>query len=247
MKRLFFTVFTLIFLSANSQITGSFQGGGNASFGNCSLISFNVGADLKKECSRYAWTFSPSYRWSMRSPYGSNVLGLYEDETYVEASWSKPIGRGWKLIVFTEDERSFLRKIVLRSSLGVGVGQHVFNKGGFTITLSEVILPAYYWSEAKFTNNMEIRSSTRLKVAYESDKVTVSSVSLYQPAIFSERLVSYEDNLNIRSANSVTFKTSLKFSIGISHLLIYQSYPHYINPSVKLAENNFSLVMKYSL
>ena len=247
MKQIFIVILVVLAVEAHSQLKGSFQAGGNANYGNYSMISFHASADLVKEYSHHTWSFTPSYRWSRRSSYGSDKLNLYEDELYLDASWSKSIKNGWKMIAFTEDEKSFLRKMVLRASLGAGIGKQLIDTLGFNATLSEVILPEYYWSTMKSANNGVIRLSTRFKLIYENTRLIISSITLYQPAILSERDVTYSNNLNIRSTNSVTVKAGKKFSVGISHLLIYQGYPHYISISVKPLENDFAMNLKYSL
>jgi hypothetical protein len=246
MKRvLFFIIGALITTVSSAQpISKSISLGADGSRGNFSSVGVTVKADIKKDTGKFTWALSPTYRWSEQSPYGQSAMNLYENEIYLTGNLSRKFG-AWKILAFTEDEKSYMRNIQLRGSLGIGAAHDILERGGWDISVSEVILPEYYWSSIDQTkDNFTVRLSTRFKLEYESSLFKLSSTTLYQPAVFSDREVDYLNNLNMRSTNTVTYKIKKGYEIGILYVYSYQGYPYYINKAVSPSQETASLILK---
>ncbi len=242
-----YLILIIVILSAqlsSAQTTKSLSLGADGSRGNFSSVGVTLKADLKKDAGKYQYAWVSTYRWSEQSAYGKNTLNLYENELYGTGSITKQLGK-WKLMAFTEDEKSYLRKIRLRGSLGLGLGHSIIKARGFDVVISEVILPEYYWSsESVSKNNFTVRASTRFKFEYVKGIFKTSSVTLFQPAVFSTRDVSFNDNLNLRSTNSISFKLNTVIELGVLYTISYQGYPHYLNKAVSPSQETASLMVK---
>jgi hypothetical protein len=241
---------TLLTLSqiSNGQIAKNFSLGADGSKGNFSSLGLTVKTEIKKDTGNYTWAINSNYRWSKQSPYGKTAMALYESEFYTTANLTKSLNSNWKLMCFTEDEKSFQRKINFKSSLGIGLVRSILKNTKYTINISEVILPEYYSSSSNTSmNNFTIRASTRFRFDYVNSIVKVSSITLFQPAIYSDRQVSFSNNLNVRSTNSVSVNLNKKYSVGLLYILSYQGYPYYINKAVSPLQENASIIVGISL
>lgn len=246
MKCLILVAFLSLSISGFSQVKKSVSFGGDGTRGNFSAIGITAKLDLKKDTGSYQWNTSGTYRWSEQSKYGSNEMNRYENEIYLTGNISKQAGKV-KLIGFSENERSYMRKIDLRSSAGLGVGVKLVKSKTLEIVLSEVILPEYYWSSVNTTNNnFTVRASSRLRLDYDNSGVKFSSVTLFQPAIYSDREVSFADNLNTRSTNTVSVKVKKNFEVGLVYTYSYQGYPYYITKAVSPSQETASVLLKYN-
>ena len=247
MKKLLISVLLVgLINSGSAQISKSISLGADGSRGNFSSIGVTVKADIKKDTGKFTWAITPTYRWSEQSPFGQTRMNLYEDELYFTANVARKFG-AWKIMAFSEDEKSYMRKIRLRGSLGLGVARDIVESKGWDLSISEVILPEYYWSSSDQTkNNFTLRLSTRIKLGYETSLFKVSSITLYQPAIFSSNDVDYASNLNMRSTNTLTYKIKKGYEIGVLYIYSYQGYPYYINKAVSPSQETASLILKLS-
>ena len=247
MKKLLISVLLVgLINSGSAQISKSISLGADGSRGNFSSIGVTVKADIKKDTGKFTWALTPTYRWSEQSPFGQTRMNLYEDEFYFTANVARKFG-AWKIMAFSEDEKSYMRKIRLRGSLGLGVARDIVESKGWDLSISEVILPEYYWSSSDQTkNNFTLRLSTRIKLGYETSLFKVSSITLYQPAIFSSNDVDYASNLNMRSTNTLTYKIKKGYEIGVLYIYSYQGYPYYINKAVSPSQETASLILKLS-
>lgn len=248
MKTINFLTFCLFlvlpFGTLAQTIKGSFALGGDANFGNFNSVGLTLRSELKKDTGDYTWAISPNYRWSKQSKPGESEYIKYEDELYLTSSLTKRWGN-WKILGFNENERSYLRKIDLRISGGFGLGHSIIKNKNWDVNLSEVILPEYYWSGVNTEwNNFTVRASSRFKAEFNSKSFNFSSITLFQPAIFSSREVSFSDNLNLRSSNQVSYKIASGREIGLVYIGTYQGYPYYISKSIKPGQQNVSLFFK---
>jgi hypothetical protein len=243
-------ILTIILLAVSlpgfSQIKKSISVGGDGTRGNFSAIGITTKAELKRDTGSYQWNLNTTYRWSKQSAYGKSEMTQYENEVYLTGNISKQIGK-FKVIGFTEDERSYMRKIDLRSSAGLGLGVSIIKNKKFDIVFSEVILPEYFWSSIKVSNNnFTVRASSRLRANYESGLIKISSVTLFQPAIYSSREISFLDNLNMRSTNTIALKIKKNLEVGLVYTYSYQGYPHYITNAVNPSQETASVLLKYT-
>jgi hypothetical protein len=243
--RLILLLLLIIPIEAFSQTKGFISIGGDWNSGNFQSIGLTLRSELKKDSGNYQWAVSPTYRWSEQSKVGGGQLNLYENELYLTGNLTKSLAKSWKVIGFSENEKSYLRKIDLRSAAGLGIGVDLFNNGGFRISVSELILPEYYWSSLNTDlNNFNVRGSTRLKLEINGKLFKFSSINLVQPAIYSSRQVSFADNLNIRSNSSISIKIKDRYETGILHTLTYQGYPYYINKTIVPMQQGASIFFK---
>ena len=232
----------------NGQIAKNLSLGADGSKGNFSSLGLTVKLEIKKDTGKYAWSVNSNYRWSKLSPYGTVHMNLYENEFYTTANLTKTLTGNWKLMGFTENEKSFQRKINLRSSVGLGFGLTIIKTKKYTLNISELILPEYYSSSSNADmNNFTVRASTRFRFDAINSLVKVSSITLFQPAIYSDRQVSFNNNLNIRSTNSITLSLTKKYSIGLLYVLSYQGYPYYINKAVSPLQETASIIVGLTL
>lgn len=238
-------IFILLTNQSLGQVKGFLSFGGDLNSGNFNSIGLTARGELKIDTNLKQFVISSAYRWSEQSS-GNNELKKYEDELYLTSNLSRSI-KNWKVLGFAEAERSYLRKIDLRSSAGLGAGYEIFNGKGWSINISEILLPEYYWSDVNSQwNNFTIRASTRFKIEYESVIIKITSVSLFQPSIFSSRETSFLYNLNARNNTAVSVKIANKYEVGLSYVLTYQGYPAYINSTIRPTQQNSSVFLKYS-
>jgi len=248
MRYLLLVTVLLLAQIGNGQIAKNLSIGANGSRGNFSSLGLTVKAEIKKDTGNYNWSINSNYRWSEQSPYGTARMNLYENEFYVTANLTKAIGRNWKLMSFTEDEKSFQRKINLRSSVGLGFGLTVIKTKKCTLNISELVLPEYYSSSSNMDmDNFTVRASTRIRFDAIKSQIKISSITLFQPAIYSDRQVSFQNNLNIRSTNSINLTLTKKYSIGLLYILSYQAYPYYINKAVNPLQETASIIIGLTL
>jgi len=233
---------------SHGQIVKNLSLGADGTRGNFSSLGLTVKTEIKKDTGKYSWAINSNYRWSEQSPYGKTSMDLYESEFYTTANLTKSLGNNWKLTAFTEDENSFQRKINLRSSVGLGFGLTVIKTKKCTLNISELILPEYYSSSSNADmNNFTVRASTRFRFDAIHSLVKVSSITLFQPALYSDRQVSFNNNLNIRSTNSIVLSLTKKYSIGLLYVLSYQGYPYYINKAVSPLQETASIIVGITL
>lgn len=245
MNRVFLILLLLLQQPLIAQTVNTISLGGDAFDGNYRSVGFTAKLDLKKNFTKYDMTATASYRWSKQSTYGTSALLQYEDEPYLSANLARKIGK-FKFMGFTENQRSYMRSIDLRSSLGLGVGYSIVKDSLSDISISEIILPEYYWSGDNILyNNSTVRASTRLKIDITKWQIKISSTTMFQPAIFSTRTVSFADNLTVRSTNSFDLQLSKKTSVGLLYSLTYDGYPYYINKAIKPLQQTASIMLKY--
>ena len=245
MNRLVLILLLILQQSVTAQTVNTISLGGDGVDGNFRSVGFTVKLDLKKSFTKYDIAVNSAYRWSKQSKYGTSDLLQFEDEPYLSANLAKKIGK-LKFIGFTENQRSYLRSIDLRSSLGLGLGYSIGKDSLYDISISEIVLPEYYWSsDNRVYNNSTVRASTRLRVDINKWRVKISSTTMFQPAVFSTRAVSFANNLTVRSTNSFDFQVSKKAAIGLLYALTYDGYPYYINKAIKPLQQTASIMLKY--
>lgn len=243
--RLIFLLLLIIPIEAFSQTKGFISIGGDWNSGNFQSIGLTLRSEIKKDSGNYQWAIAPNFRWSEQSKVGGGDLNLYENELYLTGNLTRSLVKSWKVIGFSENEKSYLRKIDLRSAAGFGIGVDLLNLKGVRLSVSELILPEYYWSSLNTElNNFTVRGSTRFKLEINGKILKFSSVNLIQPAIYSSRQVSFADNLNIRSNSSISTKLKDRYEVGVLHTLTYQGYPYYINKTIVPMQQGASIFVK---
>ena len=247
MKRLAL-LFFLITSVASAQFSETFSIGGDMFNGNYRAFGVTAKVDVKyKRADRYELSVTTTYRNSQQSKYGTSALVKYEDDLYLTSNLTRPLGSSWKVMSFTENERSFQRRINLRSSIGLGLGVKLVKTDRVEIVVSEVILPEYYWSSVNWIwNNLTIRASTRVRAEVSIGRSKFESVALFQPAVTSTRAVSFNDNLNWRLISTLDLPLTERASVRLMHTMSYEGYPYHINKAVNPLQQTASLMFKLS-
>lgn len=170
-----------------------------------------------------------------------------EDEKYSLLAYSKVIGK-YKLIALNENEISFLRKIEMRNSFGVGMGYKFVKTDKTEFEISEVILSeSSRYKETSLDINT-FRSSTRFKFLYNSYPFNLSCIWFLQPPLWSNKEVGYKDNLNVRANTTFDVNLTKKFLIGISEELIVQTYANImVGKKISPYDNSITVYVKYTL
>lgn len=150
------------------------------------------------------------------------------------------------MICFGESENSYLKKIKFRGCLGLGYGYDIFRNDKVTIMISEVILPEEYYSDVNQSDNLfSLRSSTRVKFEYKG-KVTFKSITLIQPSLYSQPHVNFNDNINMRSNNSIDLKITKNMSVSLQTNLNFSTYPVYLDKKIENTDVLYLVGLKFS-
>ena len=247
MKRILTLIMVLVSLSALSQKDTSITkcdtslrfnilAGGQITAGNFNNFGFTTCAELKKVNHRNYWTISPTFRITMQKAAGDSVYRKKELEFYSNQAYERKYDK-WKIIVFSEIEHSYLRKVKFRTDFGVGGGYQLIRGKNVFLEITEVILPDVYISDTASRDNFTLRSSTRLKFVVKLDPITISSINLFQPELcgwdFKGYIISAGENINFRSTTSIDVAVRKGVSIGGRLDYIYQTYPHVISEELR--------------
>ena len=247
MKKLLI-LFYSVAISANAQLSETFSVGGDMFNGNYRAFGITAKVDVRyKQADRYDLSVTTTYRNSQQSKYGTSTLVKYEDDLYLTSNLTRAFGSSWKVIAFTENERSFQRSINLRSSVGLGIGIKLVKTDRVEVVVSEVMLPEYYWSSVnRIWNNLTVRASTRVRAEVSMGSAKFESVALFQPAVTSTRAVSFNDNLNWRLISTLDLPLAERASVRLMHTMSYEGYPYHINKAVNQLQQTASLMIKLS-
>jgi hypothetical protein len=223
--------------------------GGNVNVGNFTTYNLIFRTDNEFRWKQNEIVFSPKFHYSEILTNGR--LSLREREFYVNYGFTKRSDK-WRTILFGELEHTFLRKIDLRTSFGVGFGKKIFKNKYFEIDVSEVILPELTISDfGKNYDNFAIRASTRLKFIWEREPFKVSSITIFQPSLYTMRnggiQVPLIDNISARSLNNFEVSISKPLSFGVGNEVIIQTYSYYLNPTVMPIDWMISFFIKYKI
>jgi hypothetical protein len=247
---LIFCLFTLqsFAQSDSSKINLDASIGGNATGGNYNSYTSYVKSNLSKTWNSNQLNWSPSFEYSKISNNGN--WQLKEKEIYSNFNYVKNV-KSFKFYLFNEFEHSYLQKVDLRGSLGIGVGHKIISNNNITIDISEVIQPETMISSfGKLYDNFAIRSSTRLKLKWTKSIFSFNSVSFFQPSLYTVKnggdVVNFNNNINFRSNTTFDIKVYKLISIGLGNQVTYESYTHSINPSTKPLDYQFSFLLKIS-
>jgi hypothetical protein len=253
MKSVICLFFVLLSFSVYSQsdttLTFNTSLGGNVTGGNFISYGGNIKSELVKDWKKSQINWNPSFEYSKISTNGT--LHLREREIYSSLNFNKKFN-SFNFYLFNEMEHSFLQKVDLRSSLGVGLGHKIVKNKNWDINISEMIMPEFMMSSfGNLYDNFSIRSSTRLKIKWSNSIYKFNSVSFFQPALYTVKSsngdlvnIPFNDNLNFRSNTTIEAKVSKVISLGVGNSLTYEAYSHSINKEVKPLDYNFYFFLK---
>jgi uncharacterized ubiquitin-like protein YukD len=154
----------------------------------------------------------------------------------------RDLKNNYSIIAFGDLEHSYSKRIDLRIAGGLGIKKSISNKWA----KSSLSLAALY--DRTTLSDREIRNmrvSFRENLSLSFTGLSVNTVILYQPAIWSESSFLYGKNLNLTTYVEISKKISKTFSVGISHETWTFTLGSQINHEIKPTDSRFSLVFIY--
>jgi hypothetical protein len=222
------------------QLGLNLSGGNNASYGGNlkASLSLDKGDWETIVAPNLAINFTPNTEDSKAKPI------LTQRDLYNSLTVTHRFTKRMKLIGFSEVENSYLRQIDLRWNGGVGPGYKILTDK-FEFNISEVILgEGLNSNKLSVSNYFVLRASTRLKIAYKMKFGTLSSLTLFQPAIYAKNAA--EPNFLIwRTSNKIEFNVDKNMSTGFSYDASYEAYPNSKDSSILPFNWNTSLFLAY--
>jgi Protein of unknown function, DUF481 len=243
--RWFFLLIGCFFsISMRAQISKSFSLGSSLNFGNLDAININFQSTIADDTGRWNWNVAPYFQYTMVRQ--NQAYATLERETFITSTMSRQYGK-WKLIGFADMENSFLRKVLYRGAFGIGLGYTLVQNKNWRFTISEVLMPEFLMLENQNLDSyFSLRMSTRLKLKY-SHKISFESITFLQPPIWTSRHISFLDNFNIRTINTLDVPVAKRLSLGVQFLLQISTLPAYIDPTVNVTDGGLSLFLKVTL
>jgi len=241
-----FIIIIGIFLSSNaySQVKTSIGLGGNIATGNSEIYGVNAKASLGSlDNSKHQWGISPNFVYTMVRN-DNNEYQTKQREGYMAGSYSTKVGKS-KVIGYGELENSFNKKIDLRSSFGLGWGYDLIRNDKVTLLFSEAVMGESYQSSINVSKNLQsIRLSTRIKLEIKKP-IKFTSITFFQPGILSDANVSFRDNINLRSNNTIEIPINKRMSFNINCDVNGSTYSRFVDPTVKSYDVISSFMITY--
>lgn len=235
---------TFISLTAYSQTKSSIGIGGNLSTGNTEILGLNLKSSLGSlETAKHQWGISPNIVYTLIKDNNGEYI-TKQRESYLTGSYSYRLKK-IKILGFGELENSLLKKIDLRSSIGAGVGFDIIRNETINVIASEAIVVESYLSQININKNLKsLRLSTRLKIEIKKP-IKFTSITLFQPGIASDSNVSFDDNINLRSNNTIEIPINKKVSFNINCDVNGSTYSRFVDSSVKSYDIITSIMLTY--
>jgi hypothetical protein len=220
--------------------------GANVTGGNYTSYTVNIKSNISKDWKSNQINWSPSFEYSKISNNGD--MQLREREIYSSLNYVRSM-KEFKFYLFNEMEHSYLQKVDFRGSLGLGFGHKIVKTKSFEFDISEMVMGESMLSNfGRNSDNIAVRSSTRLKLKWSNGKLKFNSISFFQPALYTVKnggdVVSFNDNLNFRITTTFESKISKLFSLGLGNSLTYESYSHSIKASTNPLDYTFYFFIK---
>ena len=218
---------------------------GNYTSGNYNNYTLGSKLDLRLNVKNSSFELASSIRYTEYDP-GNSSFQLKENEKYNVISYSH-YWKKLKLLCFSEQEKSYLRKVDNRYSIGVGIGYKFIESKTTKFEISEVILPEQVNYINSAYNITSLRYSTRIKFIYTENRFKFSTINLIQPSLWNSKDVDYTNNFNIRSSTTFDFAIIKELSIGLSNDFIIQTYVSKIFPAKRSYDNSITFYLKVSI
>lgn len=236
MKRIILLFAILFTLSAQAQDTikakkdlsisigAALNGGNNPFYGG------NLKSDYSYKKGPWEIGLTPSFLINYASVGGA--AELTKREFYNTASLTHVLTKDWKVIGFTEEENSYNKRIDLRYNGGLGIGYKMGNDK-YEIGISEILIAeGLKMTDGSVTDYFAARASTRLKVKFVLKNVTISSVTMCQPAFYTNQDIAKSNLYILRSNNRIEFNWIKNTSIGFTYDANLNRYPTFLNSTV---------------
>ena len=148
-----------------------------------------------------------------------------------------------KIIVFSEDEYSFLKDIKYRSTIGIGYGYKFINKKEIIFDVSEALMSEIikYKGKDEFKT---LRLSTRIKFILDKYPFNLSTITMIQPPISNSTYIEWKNNLIVRSSTSIGFYVTKKVQVGLVDDYIMNTYTAFRDNSKRQFDNSTNFFVK---
>jgi len=235
---------TFISLTAYSQTKSIIGIGGNLSTGNTEILGLNIKSSIGSlDTAKHQWGISPNLVYTLIKDNNGEYV-TKQRESYLTGNYSYKL-QNIKILGFGELENSLLKKIDLRYSIGSGIGFDIIRKKNISIVASEAIVGESYISQINISKNLKsLRLSSRLKIEIKTP-IKFTSITLFQPGILSDSNVSFDNNINLRSNNTIEIPISKKVSFNINCDINGSTYSQFVDSSVKSYDIITSLMITY--
>ena len=243
MKHTIIGLLMLLTFGASAQKTkNSLTLGGTGNAGNLKLYTATAQASIAQDSTKFTWAVNARFDYGELYDETSG-WNTKQRESLITGTVSHDWG-DWKVIGFMEFENSYLKKILVRGSSGIGVGHDIVNKPNVKLMISEAIMPDYYFSDLNINKNLlTVRASTRVKLAF-GKKAKFSSITFVQPSVWNNRGISAPNNIIIRSTTSIDFPISKRATFGFQFNVVGSTLSAYFNSSVKPYDYSTLLTLK---
>ena len=250
MKKLIILIgIILMSINLQAQDTAKYKAdmslGLNLSGGNNPFYGGNIKTGYSYEKGPWEFGVNPSFLLNYASV--DETTRLVRREGYTTASLSRTLDQRWKILFFSEADHSYIRKINLRYSGGIGPG-YKFESKKWELQLSEVLLTEGLSSEnSAVINYFVLRASSRVKIGIKTKYGTLSSVTVVQPALYTNQGIGLNKHFILRSQNKIEVNVTKTTTVGFNYDANYQSYPAYLNTSVKPFDWNTSFFLLFKI
>lgn len=211
-------------IKADAAFGIDLNGGNNPLYGGNAKINLSLKKGL--------WLFSANPSFSINYISSKDVIVLARREGYNVLSVERVLNKNWKIVGFSEASHSYIRKVNLRWNGGVGPGFSL--KGKKTeFGISEAILAEGLDMQSPLAiDYFVLRSSTRIKLEVKGKVCSFYSITMVQPAIYTNQAAGINKDFICRSQNRLEFAVTKKMSVGSAITANFQSYPSYLNSNV---------------
>lgn len=249
MKNLFLMFSILLCMNAQAQdipkIKADAAFGLNLNGGNNPLYGGNLRINYSREKGPWEFAFNPNFNMNYIS--SNDEIKLARREGYNTISVGRYLSKKWKIIGFSETDHSYIRKINLRWNGGFGPG-YKWERGKYELGLSEVVLAESLNAENPLVKDyFVLRASTRIKFGVKTKFGSLSSITLIQPAFYTNQGISASEHFILRSQNKLEFNINKNTSAGFTYDTNYQAYPAYLNANVKPVDWGTSFFIMYKI
>ena len=248
-KRIILLFSILFCLNLQAQDTPKIKAdvafGLNLNGGNNPLYGGNVRVNYSRGKGPWEFAINPTFNINYVS--SDDEIKLARREGYNTISVGRDLSQKWKIIGFSETDHSYIRKVNLRWNGGFGPG-YKWENNKYELGISEIILVEGLNSENPLVKDyFVLRASTRVKIGIKTKFGSLSSITLMQPAFYTNQGISTSEHFILRSQNKLEFNISKNTTTGFTYDANYQAYPAYLSGNVKPFDWGTSFFIMYKI
>jgi hypothetical protein len=243
MKQTILGLLLLLSFGAAAQKTkNTLTIGGTANAGNLDMYTVSTQASVVQDSTNFTWAVNGRFDYGKLYDQ-TDGWSTKQRESLLSGTVAHDWGK-WKVIGFMEFENSYLKKILVRGSSGIGVGHDIINNSKVKFMISEAVMPDYYFSIRDIDKNLlTIRASTRIKLTF-GKRVKFSSISFIQPSLWNDQGIGLSNNITVRSNNNIDFPISKKVAIGFQFNIVGSTLSTYFDNTVRPYDYSTLLTLK---